>query len=167
MHAKRPASALLVGERPDPSLGASEAIRMVSEHLFERACERWNGGAGARPCRGHENQPGMDLPLSEPLSGERTEVLHIVRDDGAALLGRQLEDVPVCASPHKIGALGDGLDVVALVAEQSGDLGRELLVEKRLHPPSARRPSVMAARPREYSASFASISSSISFRYSP
>jgi hypothetical protein len=40
VHAKRPASALRADERPDPALGASEAIRMVSEHLFDRVCER-------------------------------------------------------------------------------------------------------------------------------
>ena len=108
----------------------------------------------------------MYSALSEPLSGKGTEVLHIVRDYGTVFSGRQLEDLAACAS-HKIGAVGDGLDVVASVPEPSGNLGRELLVEERPHAPSARRPAAMAARPRVYSASFASISSSISLRYSP
>ena len=160
------ARALGIGKRTDPALSASQIIRIVQEHLFDRACEPWNCGAGTRPCRGHEDQAGVDPPLSEPLSGKGAEVLHIVRDDSAALLDRQLEGLSVCAS-HKIGAPGDGLDVVAAVAEPSGDLGRELLVKKRLHAPSARRPAAMAARPRVYSASLASISSSISLWYSP
>jgi hypothetical protein len=47
----------------------------------------------------------MYSTLWEPLSGERTEVLHIVRDHRAAFSVRQLEHLPVRAT-HKIGAVG-------------------------------------------------------------
>ncbi len=151
---------------PDPTFAAGEAIRMVPQYLFDRVCEGWNSGAGARPRRGHEDQAGVDPPSSEPLGRKRTEILHVVRDDSPVLSSRQLEDLLVRAA-YEIGPFGDSIDVVAFVSEPGGDLGRELFVEKGLHAPRARRPAAIAARPREYSASFVSISSSISRGYSP
>src|SRR5712692_2428259 len=108
----------------------------------------------------------MHPALRQPLSRERTEVLDVVRDHGPAFAACDLEDDPV-GGPHEVLAVGNGVYVVAGLAQQHRDLRRQLLVQDGSHERSACSPASAAARPRSYSASLSSISLSISSRYSP
>src|SRR5512132_2219528 len=108
----------------------------------------------------------MHPALRQPLSRKRTEVLDVVRDHGPALATRDLEDEPVTASSQVL-AVGNGVYVVADLAQQDRDLRRQLLVQDASHERRACSPAAAAALPRSYSASLRSISRSISSRYSP
>ena len=108
----------------------------------------------------------MRASLREPLGGKRPKVLDVVGDH-STLLGRgDLKDDSVATS-DKVVSLGNGDNVVSSLTQQHSDLRRQLLVNEGLHALSARSPATAAVRPLSYSASFRSICSSISSRYSP
>src|SRR5215831_5661452 len=102
----------------------------------------------------------------QPLGRQRPEVLDVVRDHGPAFAACHLEDDPVTA-PGQVLAVGNGVYVVAGLAQQDSDLRRQLLVQDGPHGRRACSPAAAAARPRSYSASLSSISRSISSWYSP
>src|SRR6476660_2715079 len=108
----------------------------------------------------------MHPALRQPLCPKRTEVHDVIRDHGPAFVTFDLEDDPV-AAPSQVLAVGNGVYVVAGLAQQDRDLRRQLLVQDGSHERRACSPAVAAARPRSYSASVSSTSRSISSRYSP
>ncbi len=122
--------------------------------------------AGARPRRRDQDQAGVPSALRQAFGSERAEVLDVVGDDATPLRARNLEEDRV-AAPYEPDALGNGDDVMASLTQQRGDPRGKLLAYQCPHARSAFSPAVAAARPRSYSSSLASISVSISWRYSP
>jgi len=59
----------------------------------------------------------MHPALCQPLRGNRTEVLDVVRDHGPAFAACDLEDDPV-AAPGQVRAAGNGVHVMAGLAQQ-------------------------------------------------
>jgi len=70
------------------------------------------------------------------LRRERTENLNVVCHDGASLTARPVKHCPI-AAPDEIIALGDGIHVVAGLAQQHRDLRRQLLIQDGPHERSA------------------------------
>src|SRR5215467_15679183 len=108
----------------------------------------------------------MHRAVRQPLCRKCAEVFDVVRYRGPAFAACDLEDDPV-AAPSQVLAVGDGVYVIAGLAQLDRDLRRQLLVQEGSHERRACSPAAAAARPRSYSASLSSISRSISSRYSP
>ncbi len=139
---------------------------MLRQDALDRIGERLDGSTSACTGRGNEDQPSVRLASGKPFSRERTEILHIVRDYGAALDRSHREDRSI-ALAGQVATGGHGLNVMTTAAEQLSYQRRELLIEQSLHPRIARSPAAAASNPRWYSDSLSSISVSISPRYSP
>src|SRR5262252_272804 len=108
----------------------------------------------------------MHPALRQPLSRKRPEILDVVRYYRPAFARCDLEEDPV-AAPDQVLAVGNGVHVIAGLAQQNRNLRRQLLIQDGFHERRACSPAAAAARPRSYSASLSSISRSISSRYSP
>jgi hypothetical protein len=98
------------------------------EDRLDRVGEVFNGRARTRSSGGQQDQSAVALAASQPLGGERTEVLDVVRDYSAPLYAGDVEDDPVAATDQII-AFGYCDDVVAALAQLPSDLRRKLLIE--------------------------------------
>jgi hypothetical protein len=86
----------------------------------------------------------MATAVNQAFGSERPEILDVVGDNRALLAGCHLEDIGV-GGLRQVGALCDGFDVQTTFAQSSRYLGRELLVEQRLHEARALLPASQAA----------------------
>jgi hypothetical protein len=82
-----------------------------------------------REALGHAHQAIGARAAPERLDEQRPEVPEIARYD-RSLLVRKRGEVDAIRAPSQVGALADGDDVVAALAQLPGDLGREVLVEQ-------------------------------------
>ncbi len=139
---------------------------MAAKNSLDLGGDRGHSVAAAGSGRREKDQAGVHPALREPFSGQRTEVLDVIRHDSAALSARDVEDDPVAAR-NKIIAIRHGLYVVTSFAQQHRYLRRQVFVQEGSHERRACSPAAAAARPRSYSASLSSISLLISSWYSP
>ena len=72
---------------------------------------------------GRRISPPWTRPWASHCSGERPEVLDVVRDHGPVLAAGDLEDDHV-AAPGQVWAVGDRFHVEADLAKEHGDLRR-------------------------------------------
>src|SRR5215467_276332 len=92
----------------------------------------------------------MHRAVRQPLCRKCAEVFDVVRYRGPAFAACDLEDDPV-AAPSQVLAVGDGVYVIAGLAQQDRDLRRQLLVQEGSHERRACSPAAAAARPRSFS----------------
>src|SRR5215469_8311668 len=92
----------------------------------------------------------MHRAVRQPLCRKCAEVFDVVRYRGPAFAACDLEDDPV-AAPSQVLAVGDGVYVIAGLAQQDRDLRRQLLVQEGSRERRACSPAAAAARPRSFS----------------
>src|SRR5262249_39498381 len=131
MHAGR-LGPFRVRQRADPAFTPAQPVWVVAEYVLDRGSDSRDGVSGARPRGGKQNQAGMHPALRQPLRRKRTEVLDVVRYYRSAFARCDLEDDPI-AAPGKVLAAGNGVHVIAGLAQQDRDLRRQLLVQDGSH----------------------------------
>jgi len=93
----------------------------------------------------------MTTTVGEPLGGDWPKVLDVIGHDRALLACGGIQNFAV-KGLHQVVAVSDGIDVESTFSQHPRDLGRELLIEQRLHEARACLPASEAAYPRSHSA---------------